>query len=145
MKTYNMPRMRNPFVDDPPRKRFKDHDLRVCTWNVRTLYREGASIQLVNVLKKYKADITALQEIRWKGQGCRKMQSCDIYYSGHAEKRILGCGFAVGERLRDLVLQFTPVNERLATIRIIAKYFNISLICAHAPTNEKDDATKEAF
>ena len=85
MKTYNMPRMRNPFVDDPPRKRFKDHDLRICTWNVRTLYREGASIQLVNVLKKYKADITALQEIRWKGQGCRKMQFCD------AETRLLGC------------------------------------------------------
>ena len=139
-----MPRIRNPSVDDP-RKRYKDHDLRICTWNVRTLYRDGAHIQLVNVLNNYKADITALQEIRWKGQGCCKMQSCDIYYSGHAEKRILGCGFAVGERLRNLVLQFTPVNERLATIRIRAKFFNISLICAHAPTEEKDDELKDTF
>lgn len=145
MKTYNMPRMRTTPTDDDPRKRYKDHDLRICTWNVRTLNRDGASIQLVNVLKDYKADITALQEIRWKGQGCCKKQFCDIYYSCHAKKRIFGCGFAVGERLRNLVLQFTPVNERLATIRIKAKYFNISFICAHAPTEEKDDATKEEF
>lgn len=119
MKTYNMPRMKN-------RKRFKDHDLRICTWNVRTLYRKGASIQLVNDLKNYNADITALEEIRCKGQGCRTIKSCDVYYSGHEEKRIFGCGFAVGERLRHLVLQFTPVNDRLATIRIHAKFFNIS-------------------
>ena len=103
-----------------------------CIWNVRTLYREGVSIQLVNVLKKYKADIIALQEIRWKGQGCKKLQSCDMW-------------FMVGERLHNLVLQFEAVNERLATIRIRAKYCNISLICAHAPTEETDDVSKESF
>lgn len=144
MKTYTKPRMRNPNVEDP-RKRFKDHDLRVCTWNVRTLNSDGASIQLVNVLKEYRADITALQEIRWKGQGCKKFNHCDVYYSCHDNKRIFGCGFAVGERLRNLVMQFTPVNERLAAIRIRAKYFNISLICAHAPTEDKDDEAKESF
>ena len=144
MKISKMPRIRND-PDDDPRNVHKDHDLRICTWNVRTLYTEGASIQLVNVLRKYKADITAIQEIRWKGQGCAKRQSCDIYYSCHAERREFGCGFVVGERLRNLVLQFTPVNERIARIRIKAKFFNISLICAHAPTDEKDELTKDAF
>jgi len=37
------------------------------------------------------------------------------------------------------------VNERLATIRVKAKYFYISLICVHAPTEEKDDGVKDAF
>ena len=31
------------------------------------------------------------------------------------------------------------------TIRIKAKYFYISLICAHAPTEDKDDTSKDAF
>ena len=140
-----MPRKNTPSNEKDPRKRYKDNDLRICTWNVRTLNREGATIQLVNVLKEYKADITAIQEMRWKGQGCSNEQFCDIYYSCHEEKRNFGCGFVVGERFRNLVLQFTPVNERLATLRIKAKYFNNSIICAHAPIEEKDDSVKDAF
>ena len=42
-------------------------------------------------------------------------------------------------------MSFTPVNERLAKIRIKAKFHNISLISVHAPTVEKDDAVKDAF
>ena len=41
--------------------------------------------------------------------------------------------------------RFTSVDECLAAIRIKAKYFYIILICAHAPTEDKDDTTKDAF
>ena len=37
------------------------------------------------------------------------------------------------------------MNERLAKFRIKAKCHNISLIYAHAPTEDKDDAVKDAF
>ncbi|XP_060665604.1 craniofacial development protein 2-like [Drosophila nasuta] len=123
----------------------KDYDLRICTWNVRTLNWEGASIQLADALEKLKADITAIQEMRWTGQGCSKRANCDIYYSCHAERREFGCGFVVSRRLRHHVSNFTPVSERLATIRVKARFFNLSIICAHAPTEEKDDAVKDAF
>ncbi|XP_049315675.1 uncharacterized protein LOC125779126 [Bactrocera dorsalis] len=83
--------------------------------------------------------------MRWTGQGQRRVGPCGIYYSGHIKERKFGVGFVVGERLRRRVLSFTPVNERLATIRIKARFFNISLICAHAPTEEKDDVTKDDF
>ncbi|XP_020806218.1 uncharacterized protein LOC110182509 [Drosophila serrata] len=83
--------------------------------------------------------------MRWIGQGCLKKKNCDIYYSCHPERHEFGCGFVVGARLRRRVSHFLPINERLATIRITAKFFNISLICAHAPTEEKDDVTKDAF
>ena len=62
-----------------------------------------------------------------------------------ANKPQFGCGFAVSGELRNLVSRFTAVDERLAAIRIKAKYFYISLICAHAPTKDKDDTTKDAF
>ena len=51
----------------------------------------------------------------------------------------------MAEDLRDLVSRFTVVDERLASIRIKAKYFYISLICVHAPTEDKDDTSKDAF
>ena len=79
MKTLSKPRIRTTdFVDDP-RKRFKDHDLRICTWNVRTLHRPGAIQQLENVLVKYKAEIIALQEMRIPGNGRLQRQSCDLF------------------------------------------------------------------
>lgn len=134
-----------PNVDDP-RKRFKDHDMRICTWNVRTLYREGAVYALADVLEKYKADITALQEVRWNGKGVTTTPKGDaLYYSCHETRHEFGCGFVVSRRLKHLVSRFTPVDERLATIRIKAKFFNISLICAHAPTEDKDEQTKDIF
>ena len=37
------------------------------------------------------------------------------------------------------------MNERLTKVRIKAKLHNISLSCAHAPTEEKNDAVKDAF
>ncbi|XP_050337803.1 craniofacial development protein 2-like [Bactrocera neohumeralis] len=145
VKSHNQPRMRDPPFDDDHGKRNKDYELRACTWNVRSLNWEGAAAQLVDVLVKTKADITAVQEMRWTGQGQRRVGPCDIYYSGHIKERKFGVGFVVGERLRRRVLSFTAMNERLATIRIKARFFNISLICAHAPTEEKDDVTKDAF
>ena len=47
--------------------------------------------------------------------------------------------------LRNLLSRFTAVDERLAAIRIKVKYFYISLICAHAPTEDNNDTAKDAF
>ena len=109
-----------------------DFDLLVCTWNIRTLNRDGASAKLAKSLIKCGADI--VQEMRWIGQGCKFQEDCNINYSCLAEKREFGCGFVVGQSLRHLMLGFTSVNEALAKIRIKAKIRNISLICAHTPT-----------
>ncbi|XP_055390543.1 craniofacial development protein 2-like [Condylostylus longicornis] len=126
-------------------KCIKDYDLRIYTWNIRTLYTPGASNNLENLLVQYKADITAIQEIRWIGSGILKKKKCDIYYSCHKKHHILGCGFVVGNRLRRNVIGFKPINERLAVIRIRAKFYNISLICAHSQTKEAEDFAKENF
>ena len=75
------------------------------------------------VLKDYKADIIALQKMRWTGQGQTNLSSCDIYYSGHASRHEFGCFFAVRGNLRGLVWRFSAVDERLVAIRIKAKYF----------------------
>ena len=56
----------------------KDYELKICTWNVRTLHRPGALIELKSVLKIYGADITAIQEIRWIGSDIRKEKECDV-------------------------------------------------------------------
>ena len=83
--------------------------------------------------------------MRWTGQQCKRLASCDVYYSCHIDKHEFGCGFVVSKKLRYLVSGFTPVNDRIATIRIRTKFYNINLICAHAPTEEKNDVVKDAL
>jgi len=41
--------------------------MRIATWIVRPLHIAGAVNELVKEMDKYKADICALQEIRWSG------------------------------------------------------------------------------
>ena len=127
MKTKTIASIKIPSKVDDHGKRFKDNDLRIGTWNVRTLHRVGASAQLADALIKCKTDITAIQEMRWTGQGCKRLASCDLYYSCHVDKHEFGCGFVVNKRLRHLVSGFTPVNERIATIRIRAKFYTYLL------------------
>ena len=82
MKTENMLWITTDFDDNkPPRKRIKPHDLRICTWNVRSLNKLDEISQLETVLKDYKTDIIALQEMRWTDQGRTNLSTCDVYYS----------------------------------------------------------------
>lgn len=123
----------------------KDYDLKICTWNVRTLNRPGAMQELENVLKKTKADITAIQELRRKDKGIEKRGSCAVYFSGHKKHRHFGCGFVVSTKLRERVLRWDPIDERLCSIRIKGRFFNVSLICAHAPTEVAEEEAKDNF
>jgi hypothetical protein len=49
------------------------------------------------------------------------------------------------EDLKGVVMGFQPVNERMCTLRIRARFFNITFICIQAPTEEADDEDKESF
>ena len=82
-----------------------------------------------NLLKRYNIDITALQEIRWKG-------------NGQDEDRV---GLDVRGKTRFCITRWTPINERLCMLRIKAKFFYITIICAHALTEEANDEAKDIF
>jgi hypothetical protein len=58
-------------------------ELRIGTWNALTLYKGGALRNLDKVLQEYKIYITALQEIRWTGQGIVERRDNNIYCSCH--------------------------------------------------------------
>ena len=44
-----------------------------------------------------------------------------------------------------MVMCFNPINERLATIRLQATPFNISIIQVYAPTTDHTDEETELF
>ena len=123
-----------------------DIDLNLATWNVRTLLRPGGLRTLTDVLKTGKFNITAVQETRWPEANLLKGREYAFYYSGKMNgPREFGTGFIVLRRARDTVISFQPFDERLCSLRIRDKFFNITLINAQSPTEDKDEDMKDDF
>lgn len=69
------------------------------TWNVWTLQKPGAALDLVKELKRYKIKCVALQEIKWKDAGITKMLQTTIFNGEYEKAYRLGIGFAVHESI----------------------------------------------
>lgn len=120
-------------------------DFRLGMWNILTLYRPGGLQVLLSELDKYRLDITAIQEIRWTGHGLLEKKFHTIYYSGHDRNHIFGTGFVVRGWMRQRVIGFNPINDRLCSIRIKGTFYNYTLFSCHAPTEASSDDEKDAY
>jgi len=100
----------------------------MATWNVLSLYRAGSLRKLKEELTKYRIRIAAIQEIRWPGTEIMDRGDFTILYSG-SMKSTLGTGFVVSKGYKGSIMEFKPINERICTLRIRARLFNITLIC----------------
>jgi exonuclease III len=91
-------------------------------------------------------EIITLQEIRWKGHGQIKKDKYSFYYS--CSQQTVGqlvTGFLVRKEVEKNIMSFTPISERICTLRLIGKFHNITLINVHAPTKEKMEEEKDKF
>ena len=116
------------------------------------MHRAGALKTLINQLSAYKADIVALQEIRWTGSGILEKRDCTPFYSCDNKDHILDTGFLVSKRIKHLITNFKPITPRICTLRIRGTFFNYSFLNGHAPIEISDeeidgffDALKRAY
>ena len=110
------------------------------------MYRPGALRILINELSKYKIDIAAIQEMRWPNKGTMNHGNYTVFYSGNDQnKKKSGTGFIVNARLRPHIIGFNACNERMSSLRIQAKFQNITVFSIYAPTEEADDHVKDVF
>jgi len=87
------------------------------TWNERTLLQAGNMNTIADETERYKMDVVALQEIRWKGKGLIRKSKFNIYYSGNEDRQgNRGVGFIVTKKINRSVLGFSPICERICTL-----------------------------
>lgn len=98
----------------------------------------------MNQLEKYKIQLLALQEVRWRETGSITRGNYTVFYSG-GTRNFLGTGFAVQKKWLGAVLKFTPKSDRLCSLRLKGELFNVTLVCVHAPTEDSQEEDKDAF
>jgi endonuclease/exonuclease/phosphatase family metal-dependent hydrolase len=123
-----------------------DADVKIATWNVKTMLQAGKMNEIADEMMKYKLEIIALQEVRWQGRGRIDKKEFSMLYSGTEQRSgLYGTGFMIQNKVRKCLMEFEPINERICRIRLKGKFRNISLLSVHAPTEERSDEEKESF
>ena len=103
-------------------------------------------MQMEKELVKYKIDLAALQEIRWPGVDKFEQDKGIIFYSGRNDGRHEeGVGFYLNKRLGSAVKEFESISSRIARIRLETRWFNLSVLSVHAPTEVSDENVKDRW
>ncbi|TWW70386.1 hypothetical protein D4764_18G0011920 [Takifugu flavidus] len=106
------------------------------TWNVTSLV--GKEPKLVREVEKFRLDIVGLTSTHGKGSGTSLLErGWTLYHSGVAdgERRQAGVAILVAPQLSACVLEFTPVDERVASLRLRVGGRILTVVCAYGPNS----------
>ncbi|KAF2892891.1 hypothetical protein ILUMI_13280 [Ignelater luminosus] len=118
--------------------------LKIVTWNIQGLNKEGKLKESVQELHKYDIDILAVQEINAKGTAITSFKKY-IWCIGGGVRNKLGTGFIIKEKLKNKIVDYRIINERLSVIRIKGKCRKLTILNVHAFTEETGEDTKQTF
>ncbi|KAI3366530.1 hypothetical protein L3Q82_000661 [Scortum barcoo] len=124
-------------LDDPiPRTK----TLAIGTWIVTSL--GGKEPELVQGrLRGTGLEIVGLTSTHSLGSGTQLLErGWTLHYSGVAqgERRRAGVGLLIAPQLSRHVLEFTPVNERVASLRLRVGDRSLAVVCAYGPNSSTE-------
>ena len=90
-------------------------------------------------------NILGISELKWTGMGEFNSDDDYIYYCGQESLRINGVAIMVNKRVQNAVLGCNLKNDRMISVRLQGKPFNITVIQVYAPTNNAEEAELEQF
>ena len=90
-------------------------------------------------------DILGISELKWTGTGESNSDDHYIYYCGQESVRRNGVAIMVNRRVRNAVLGCNLKNDRMISVRLQGKPFNITVIQVYAPTSNAEEAEVKQF
>ena len=85
-------------------------------------------------------DILGISELKWKGRGEFNSDYHYIYYCGQESFRRNGVAIMVNKRVQNAVLGCNLKNDRIISVCLQGKPFNITIKQAYAPTSNAEEA-----
>ena len=90
-------------------------------------------------------DILGISELKWTGMGEFNSDDHYIYYCGQEFLRRNGVAIMVNKRIRNAVHGCNLKNDRMISVHLQGKPFNITVIQVCAPTSNAEEAEVEQF
>ena len=96
-------------------------------------------------MARVNVDILGISELKQTGMGEFNSDDHYIYYCGQESLRRNGVAIMVIKRVRKAVLGCNLKNDRMISVRVQGKPFNIMVIQVCAPTSSAEEAEVEQF
>lgn len=117
---------------------------KICTWNVQGLNKLGKLTIVEQATQKMA--VTGLSETHWKHSGHFTSQNDNlIVCSGNEIDSNNGVAFIVHKRIKDTVLGYEAISDRIITIKLQTKPVNLNLIQVYAPTSTSSQEDIDNF
>ena len=96
-------------------------------------------------MARVNVNIPGISELKWTGMGEFNSDDHYIYYCGQESLRRNGVAIMVNKRVQNAVLGCNLKNDRMISVRLQGKPFNITVIQVYATTNNVEEAEVERF
>ena len=96
-------------------------------------------------MARVNVDILGISKLKWTGMGEFNSDDHYIYYSRQESLRRNGVAIMVNKRVRNAVLGCNLKNDRMISVHLQGKPFNITAIQVYAPTSNAEEADIEQF
>ena len=96
-------------------------------------------------MARVNVDILGMSKLKWTRMGEFNSDDHYIYYCGQESLRRNGVAAMVNKRVRNAVLGCNLKNDRMISVHLQGKPFNIMVIQVYAPTSNAEEAEVEQF
>ena len=91
-------------------------------------------------MARVNVDILGISELKWTGKSEFNSDDHYIYYCGQESLRRNGVAIMVNKRVQNAVLGYNLKNDRMISVRLQGKPFNIMVIQVYAPTSNAEES-----
>ncbi|KAI8428464.1 hypothetical protein MSG28_007275 [Choristoneura fumiferana] len=114
------------------------HQLKICTYNVRSLSTRERLLELNNAIENIDWDIIGLAEVRKMGHNIEEHENFILCYIGETAG-LHGVGFMIKKAFKNNIVNFTGISERVAILKLKFGNMPLTIIQTYAPTENSSE------